>query len=68
MPDKKGNLYLYEAIELRKEYARHVELLEGLLGGHLGSISSLIKDMSSFLNISSFCDRCHRLKTQIQLC
>jgi hypothetical protein len=32
MPDKKGNLYLYEAIELRNEYDRHVELLEGLLG------------------------------------
>jgi hypothetical protein len=33
MPDKKGNLYLYEAIELRNEYDRHVQLLEGLLGG-----------------------------------
>jgi hypothetical protein len=32
MPDKKGNLYLYEAIELRSEYDRHVELLEGLFG------------------------------------
>lgn len=32
MPDKKGNLYLYEAIELRNEYDRHAELLEGLLG------------------------------------
>jgi len=32
MPDKKGNLYLYEAIELRSEYDRHVELLEALLG------------------------------------
>ncbi|MEW6586157.1 MAG: hypothetical protein AB1442_11170 [Nitrospirota bacterium] len=32
MPDKKGNLYLYEAIELRNEYDRHVEMLEGLLG------------------------------------
>lgn len=32
MPDKKGNLYLYEAIELRNEFDRHVELLEGLLG------------------------------------
>src|SRR3990172_7218881 len=32
MPDKKGNLYLYEAIELRSEYDRHVELLGGLLG------------------------------------
>ena len=33
MPDKKGNLYLYEAIELRSEYDRHVELLESLFGG-----------------------------------
>ena len=32
MPNKKGNLYLYEAIELRSEYDRHVELLGGLLG------------------------------------
>lgn len=32
MPDKKGNLYLYEAIELRNEDDRHIELLEGLLG------------------------------------
>ena len=32
MPDKKGNLYLYEAIELRNEYDRHVGLLQGLLG------------------------------------
>ena len=33
MPNKKGNLYLYEAIELRSEYDRHVELLESLFGG-----------------------------------
>jgi len=32
MPDKKGSLYLYEAIELRNEYNSHIELLEGLLG------------------------------------
>lgn len=32
MPDKKRNLYLYEAIELRNEYDRHVELLQSLLG------------------------------------
>jgi hypothetical protein len=32
MKDKKGNLYLYEAIELRNEYDSHVELLEKLLG------------------------------------
>lgn len=30
MPDKKGNLYLYEAIELRSEFDRHLELLENL--------------------------------------
>lgn len=35
MPDKKGKLYLYEAVELRNEYDRHVELLEGLLGESL---------------------------------
>lgn len=31
MPDKKGNLYLYEAIELRNEYDRHIKLLEKLI-------------------------------------
>jgi hypothetical protein len=33
MPDEKGNLYLFEAIELRKEYDRRIKLLEQLLGG-----------------------------------
>ena len=32
MPDKKGNLYLYEALELRAEYGRHIGLLENLMG------------------------------------
>ncbi len=32
MSGKKGNLHLYEAIELRSEYDRHIELLESLLG------------------------------------
>jgi hypothetical protein len=36
MPDKKGNLYLFEAIELRKEYDRRIKLLEQLLGGRQG--------------------------------
>jgi hypothetical protein len=30
MPDQKGNLYLFEAIELRNEYDRHIKLLEEL--------------------------------------
>lgn len=34
MANKKGNLYLYEAIELRNEYDRHIGLLQGLLGEH----------------------------------
>lgn len=33
MTDKKGNLYLYEAIELRSDYDRHIGLLESLMGG-----------------------------------
>jgi hypothetical protein len=36
MPDNKGNLYLFEAIELRKEYDRCIKLLEQLLGGEQG--------------------------------
>lgn len=32
MVDDKGNLFLYEAIELRNEYDRHIGLLQGLLG------------------------------------
>ncbi len=31
MPDDKGNLYLFEAIELRNEYDRHIKLMENLL-------------------------------------
>jgi hypothetical protein len=31
MPDEKKNLYLFEAIELRKEYDRHIKLMEELL-------------------------------------
>jgi hypothetical protein len=30
MPDKKGNLYLFEAVELRNEYDRHIKLLQGV--------------------------------------
>lgn len=33
MPDEKGNLYLFEAIELRSEYDRHLKLLEQLVDG-----------------------------------
>ncbi len=32
MPDKKGNLHLFEAIELRNEYDRHIKLMESLIG------------------------------------
>lgn len=32
MPDNKGNLYLFEAVELRNEYDRHIKLIENLLG------------------------------------
>ena len=31
MPDKKGNLYLFEAIELRNEYDHHIKLLQSLI-------------------------------------
>lgn len=34
MPDNKGNLFLFEAIELRNEYDRHIGLIENLLGAH----------------------------------
>ncbi|MCI5118917.1 MAG: hypothetical protein D3913_13400 [Candidatus Electrothrix sp. LOE1_4_5] len=34
MPDKKGNLFLFEAIELRNEYDRHIQLMENLLNDH----------------------------------
>lgn len=33
MPDDKGNLYVFEAIELRNEYDRHIKLLEQLVEG-----------------------------------
>jgi len=31
MPDKKGNLYLFEAVELRNDYDRHIKLIEDLV-------------------------------------
>ena len=43
MPDKKGNLYLFEAIELRKEYDRRIKLLEHLLGGEEGKQDRLFR-------------------------
>lgn len=44
MPDSKGNLYLFEAVELRNEYDRHIKLTEELLG--LGAAES--KEMRFF--------------------
>lgn len=32
MADKKGKLYLFEAVELRNEYDRHIKLLQDLTG------------------------------------
>jgi len=32
MPDQRGNLYLFEALELRNEYDRHIGLVKKLLG------------------------------------
>lgn len=36
MPDEKKNLYLFEAIELRKDYDRRIKLLDQLLGSEGG--------------------------------
>ena len=30
MPDKKNNLFIYEAIELMQEYDKHIKVLENL--------------------------------------
>jgi len=43
MPDEKGNLFLFEAIELRKEYDRRIKLLEQLLGGEQGKQDRLFR-------------------------
>ncbi len=43
MPDEKGNLYLFEAIELRKEYDRRIKLLEQLIGGEHGKQDHLFR-------------------------
>ena len=32
MPDNNGDLFLFEAVELRKEYERHIKTLEQVLG------------------------------------
>ena len=31
MPDEKNNLFIYEAIELRQEYDKHIKVLENLI-------------------------------------
>lgn len=36
MPDEQGNLYVFEAVELRKEYDRHIALIEQVLKGEEG--------------------------------
>lgn len=33
MPDEQGNVYVFEAVELRNEYDRHIKLLEKVLEG-----------------------------------
>ena len=57
MPDKKGNLYLYEAIELRSEYDRHVELLRGLF------LASLPE---SAVSLTAMMKKKRRLQTSIR--
>jgi hypothetical protein len=44
MPDQKGNLYLFEAIELRNEYDRHIKLLESLVEGEASKRDSYFRD------------------------
>jgi len=44
MPDKKGNLYLFEAIELRNEYDRHIKQLEKLIEGETSKRDSYFRD------------------------
>jgi hypothetical protein len=70
MPDKKGNLYLYEAIELRNEYDRHVELLEGLIGEPskqrgLFHDNDEDKDSAADFNQKEIEDRLKKLKTKL---
>ena len=70
MPDKKGNLYLYEAIELRNEYDRHVELLEGLLGesskkrGFFHNDDDEDKDSATDFNQKEIENRLKKLQTK----
>lgn len=69
MPDKKGNLYLYEAIELRNEYNSHVELLEGLLGepSHKRGLfheDDQDKDLAADFNQKEIGNRLKKLQTK----
>ena len=70
MPDKKGNLYLYEAIELRNEYNSHVELLEGLLGepskkrGFFHDDDDNDKDLAADFNQKEIGNRLKKLQTK----
>lgn len=70
MPDKKGNLYLYEAIELRNEYDRHVELLGGLLATESSKRRGLFhddnedKDPAADFDQKEIEDRLRKLQTK----
>ncbi|MGD0283154.1 MAG: hypothetical protein ABSB95_12420 [Dissulfurispiraceae bacterium] len=70
MPDKKGNLYLYEAIELRNDYNSHIALLEGLLGepskkrGFYDNDDDKDKDLAADFNQKEVESRLKKLQTK----
>ena len=71
MPDKKGKLYLYEAIELRNEYDRHIKLLERLIRGEqekgdrfFPSKNEEEKEPTSDFNLKELEEKLKKIKTK----
>jgi hypothetical protein len=71
MPDEKGNLYIHEAVALRKEYDSHISMLQGLVtesGGKKGSFlsrddSEMKRPVDDF-NQADFEDTLKKLQTK----
>lgn len=70
MPNEKGNLYLFEAIELRNEYDRHINLLENILydsdkaGSFLRSSEEEVKEPAKDFHQQEIEDKLKKIQTK----
>ena len=54
MPDKKNNLFIYEAIELRQEYDKHIKVLENLIEEKRGKRDFLSREEDELQPVKDF--------------